>query len=348
MSANSAMAMPSASSSAVSKLSARRRRHVLAGFFLARLRQDDAVHHHVDVVLVFLVELGRLGDLVELPVDLDALEALLLQLGQLLAVLALAAAHDGRQQVEPRALRQRQHPVDHLLHGLALDRQAGGRRVGHADAGEQQAQVVVDLGDRADGGARVLGGGLLLDGDGRRQPVDVIDVGLLHHLQELARVGRQALHVAPLPLGIDGVEGERGLARARQPREHDQRVARDLEVDILQVVLARAADVDRPMGIAHGDTLPRLAGSEFGSLAHGGGSSSNSRERQRSWTGGHGHTDKWCQTIRKTNADGPQFVIAAKLDIAALRQTLLIDDRRCRSQASPAMEGAAIRQYPGL
>ncbi len=27
---------------------------------------DDAVHHHVDVVLVFLVELGRLGDLVEL------------------------------------------------------------------------------------------------------------------------------------------------------------------------------------------------------------------------------------------------------------------------------------------
>ena len=30
------------------------------------LAHDDAVDHHVDVVLVFLVELGRLVDLVEL------------------------------------------------------------------------------------------------------------------------------------------------------------------------------------------------------------------------------------------------------------------------------------------
>ena len=103
------------------------RRHVLARFVVARFRQDDAVYHHVNVVLVFLVELGRLRDLVERPVDLDALEALLLQLGQLLAVLALAAAHDGGQQIEPRTFRQRQHPVHHLLHRLALDRQAGGR-----------------------------------------------------------------------------------------------------------------------------------------------------------------------------------------------------------------------------
>ncbi len=135
--------------------------------------------------------------------------------------------------------------------GLALDRQAGGGRIGHADAREQQAQVVVDLGDGADGGARVLRGRLLLDGDRRRQPVDVVDVGLLHHLEELARVGRQALDVAALALGVDRVEGERGLARARQPREDDQRVARDLQVDVLQVVLARAADVDR-LGIRRG------------------------------------------------------------------------------------------------
>ena len=224
------------SPSAVSKLSASR---------VAMSRaHDEAVHHHVDVVLELLVELGRVGDLVEGAVDLDALEALLLQLGELLAELALAAAHDRRQQVEARALGQRQHAVDHLRHGLALDRQPGRRRIGHADAREQQAQVVVDLGDRADGRARVLRRRLLLDGDGRRQAVDVVDVRLLHHLQELARVGRQALDVAALAFGVDGVEGERRLARARQPREHDERVARDLEIDVLQVVLARAADVD--------------------------------------------------------------------------------------------------------
>ena len=227
---------PSASDSAVSIESARRLPRSGA--------HHDAVDHDLDVVLQLLVE-GRDGvDLVELAVDLDALEAALLQVLQLLAVLALAAADDRRQQVEPRAFRHRQDAVDHLRHGLALDRQAGRGRIGHADARVQQAQIVVDLGDRADGRARVLRGRLLLDRDRRRQAVDRIDVGLLHQLQELARIGRQALDIAPLALGIDRVEGERGLARARQAGDHDQLVARDLDIDVLEIVLAGAANDD--------------------------------------------------------------------------------------------------------
>ena len=70
----------------------------------------------------------------------------------------------------------------------------------------------------------------------------MIDVGLLHHLEELARIGAERLDVAALPLGIDGVEGERGFARARQAGDHGQRLARDIDVDILEIVLARAAD----------------------------------------------------------------------------------------------------------
>src|SRR5262249_14978699 len=136
------------------------------------------------------------------------------------------------------------HAVDHLAHGLALDRQAGGGRVGDADAGEQQAQIVVDLRHRADGRARVLRGRLLLDRDRRREAVDRVDVRLLHQLEELPRIGRQRLDVAALALGIDGVEGERRLAGARQPRDHHQAVAGHLDVDVLQVVLAGAANDD--------------------------------------------------------------------------------------------------------
>ena len=87
-----------------------------------------------------------------------------------------------------------------------------------ADVREQQPQVVVDLGDGADGRPRVGGGRLLLDGDGGRQAVDQVDVRLLHLLEELAGVGRQRLDVAALPLGVDGVEGERRLARSRTGR----------------------------------------------------------------------------------------------------------------------------------
>ena len=127
---------------------------------------------------------------------------------------------------------------------LALDRQPGRRRIGDADAREEQPHVVVDLGDGADGGARVARGGLLLDRDGRREPVDLVDVRLLHHLQELARVGGERLHVAALALGVDRVEGERGFSRAGQAGHHDQAVARQVEVDVLEIVLARAADGD--------------------------------------------------------------------------------------------------------
>ncbi len=56
----------------------------------------------VDLVLELLVQRRRRVDLVELAVDLDPLEAALLQVGELLAVLALAAAHDGGEQISSR------------------------------------------------------------------------------------------------------------------------------------------------------------------------------------------------------------------------------------------------------
>ena len=227
---------------------------------------DDAIDDHVDVVLELLVELGRVADLGDLAVDLDALEALLLPLGQFLAVLAFATAHDRCEDHEARAFWKLHHAIDHLRNGLAFDGQAGRGRIRDADAGEEQAQVIVDLGDGADGGARVLRRCLLLDGDGGREAVDVIDIGLLHHLEELARVRRQAFDVAALALGVDGIEGERGFARARQSREHDKRVARDFEIDVLQIVLARAADVNglvRFGGLAGGGGFRGLAHHRF-------------------------------------------------------------------------------------
>ncbi len=140
----------------------------------------------------FLVEGGGFRQFVEGAVDLDPLKSLLEVFGEFLAVFPLAATHHRRQQIEPGALGQREHAVDHLR-----------------DPRPQQPHVIVDLGHGADGRARILRGGFLLDGNRRRQSVDLVDVGLLHHLQELARIGRQRFDVAPLSLGVDGVEGQR-------------------------------------------------------------------------------------------------------------------------------------------
>ena len=177
-----------------------------------------------------------------LAVDLDAREAVGAELLEHVAELALAVAHDRRVDRELRPFRQRQDLLDDLVEALPRDRPAADGTVRPADARVEEAQVVVDLGDRADRRARVARGRLLVDRDRRREPVDRVDVGLLHHLQELARVRGEALDVAALALGVDRVERERGLAGPREPGDADEGVPRQPDVDVLEVVLAGPVD----------------------------------------------------------------------------------------------------------
>ena len=205
---------------------------------------DQAVHHDLDGVhfVPGQVDVGPLGQLQRHAVDPDPGEALLGQVVEQGAVLALAAPDHRRHDLESGALGQLEDPVDDLLGGLARHGPPADRAVGMADAGIQEAQVVVDLGNGPDGRARVAGGGLLVDGDGRGQPLDEVDVRLVHLAQELAGVGREGLDVAALALGVDGVEGQGGLPRARQAGEDDQPVPGQVERDITQVVLTSAAN----------------------------------------------------------------------------------------------------------
>ncbi len=208
------------------------------------LAYHDAVDHRFDLMLGLAVERRHLADLVQLAVHLHAREAAALQLGEFLAVFALAVAHHGRQQQQARAVSHGQHAIDHLADGLRLDRQAGGGRVGHADARPEQAHVIVDFRHRADRGAWVAAGGLLLDGNRRRQALDGVDVGLAHQFEELAGIGGQAFDVTALALGVDGVERQRRFAGAGQAGNDGQAVARDIDIDILQIMFARAAHSD--------------------------------------------------------------------------------------------------------
>ena len=211
---------------------------------LEALLHRQPVYHHVDVVLVFLVERRGFLDGVELAVDLHAGEAVFLKLRQFLAILALAAAHDRSEQIEAGVFRQRHDAINHLADGLRRDRQAGGGRIGDADPRPQQAHIVVDLGDGGDGGARVLARRLLFDADRRGQALDMVNVRLGHHLQELAGVGGERLHIASLAFGIDGIKGEAGLAGTGQAGDHGERVLGQIDVDALEIMLPRAAHLD--------------------------------------------------------------------------------------------------------
>ena len=113
---------------------------------------------------------------------------------------------------------------------------------GAAGARVEQPEVVVDLGDGADGRAGVLGRRLLVDRHRGRETLDEVDVGLVHLAEELARVRRQRLDVAALALGEDRVERQDRLAGPGQAREDDEGVAWQVERDVLEVVLPGAPD----------------------------------------------------------------------------------------------------------
>ena len=225
-----------------------------AGRQFVRVTLDDKpVDDKLDVVLALLVEFGCGVEVIDLAVDPDPAESLAVVIGKFLAIFALATANHRGKKIEPRAVIHAKQDVDHLADGLAADGKAGGRRVGDTDSRPQKTHVVINLGDGADGGARVAGRRFLLDRNCRRQPFDQIDVGLLHHFQKLARIGRKRFDIAALALGIDRVEGKRGFAGTRQPGKDDQPVARKIYADIGKIVLARTAYGDHTgLGPHHG------------------------------------------------------------------------------------------------
>ena len=113
-------------------------------------------------------------------------------------------------------------PTDGLARELRVDRlgvvaahlAAAVAAMEHGRARVQELHVIVELGHRPDRRARRAHGVHLIDGDRGRDAFDPVDLRLVHAVEELARVGRERLDVAPLTFRVHGVERERRFARA--------------------------------------------------------------------------------------------------------------------------------------
>ena len=169
---------------------------------------------------------------------------MLINLIEQILKLALSASHNGRHDRDPLAAALLEDALDDLFGGLSGDGTAAVGAVRRADRGVKQAQVVVNLGDGADSGARAAAGGLLLDGDGRAKPFDGVNIGALDLVEKLARIGGKRFDVAALAFGVDGVKGERTFARSGKSGNDREGVAGNADVDIAQVMLARPAHRD--------------------------------------------------------------------------------------------------------
>ena len=203
-----------------------------------------AVDDHLDIVLDILLQLDILGHVIEIPVDAQAHIAGLSRPVDNLLVFALSAADHRREDLDPGALRQFHDAVHHLVHRLPCDLSAAVRAMGNADPGVQKSEIVINLRHSPHRRPGVPVGRLLVNGDRGGQSLDLLHIRLLHLSQELSCVGRQGLHISPLPLGIDRVKSQRRLARTRQPGQNYQLIARDLQRQVLEIVLIGAPDAD--------------------------------------------------------------------------------------------------------
>ena len=120
----------------------------------------------------------------------------------------LMRAYNGRENLESRAFRVLQQRVHHLLRGLRADQLAAFGAMRYACAGEQQSQIVINLGDRAHGRTRIAVCGLLVDRHRRAQSLDEIHIRLVHLPEELTRIRGQRLHIPALPLREQRIERE--------------------------------------------------------------------------------------------------------------------------------------------
>ena len=190
------------------------------------------------------VELQIVAQLHHHSVDARPGKTLLQQVFEQIAIFPFLRSHQRGQHQKRRSLGQLQNPLDNLIAALGGNRPAALRAMSLANPGEQHSQIVVNFGDRADRGPRILARAFLRDRNRRAQPGNVVDIGLGHLPQKLPGEARQAFHVPALPLGIQRVEGQRTFARSADAGQANQLIPRQHQIDAAKVMFASATDDD--------------------------------------------------------------------------------------------------------
>jgi len=137
--------------------------HALGQTGAYAILEHNAINDDLDRVLELLVELDLLIQRPHLCVHPNASESFAAKFFEELPKLALTTLHNRGEHLELRPGIKLEDRVDYLLGTLFLDELAANRAMRNADAGEQQSEVVIDLGNGTDRGSRVARGRLLVD-----------------------------------------------------------------------------------------------------------------------------------------------------------------------------------------
>ena len=138
----------------------------------------------------------------------------------------------------------------YVLRRFSHDRLAATFAIELAHPSVEKLCVVGDLRHGPHGGPRSAHRVFAVDGDGRRNAFNAIHLGPVHAIHELPGVRGKGLNVSPLSFSVKGVKGKRRLARPADPGDHRDLIQRDLQIQVLEIMLSGAKYTDRL--VAHG------------------------------------------------------------------------------------------------
>ena len=95
----------------------------------------------------------------------------------------------------------------------------------------------------------------MFDGDRRGNAADVVHPRLVHAVEELPHVGAERFDVTTLAFGVNGFEGQARFAAATRAGNDGQFPQGKIDIDALEIVLARSADLDAVRRGGRGDTM---------------------------------------------------------------------------------------------
>ena len=211
--------------------------------------------------LDFVLEFAH--DTVDARVDVAPSSHLL----ELFAVGPFAPTHHGGQDLHPASFGEFEYAFGHLAHGLGRDGQIAARAMGLACPGEEEPQVIRDLGGCAHRASRAAADTALLDGKGWRDSFNGFHLGLFELIEKLPSVGGKGFHVAPLAFGVERVESQAGFPGARRAGEYDELIPGDPHVHPTQVVGSCSAHHDFVMSGCAAESGNRIQ--QAGRRVHG-------------------------------------------------------------------------------
>ena len=151
--------------------------------------QQQPVHHDFDGVILAAIERNRFVEIDQVAIDARADVTFLGIFLEFFFVFAFASPNYRGKDHDAVVGLERENRLHDLLGGLAGDGFAAFRAMRSANRAVNDAKIIVNLGDGTNRGTGRARGGLLLDGDGRRKSFDRIDIGALHLVEELPRIG---------------------------------------------------------------------------------------------------------------------------------------------------------------